>query len=217
MELSASALRGVDPGLAVAALTLTLTEFDGISAVSVTVGGEHVDADGATVAGATYLPRPVLNPETQEAAKGGIELYFTYDGTDRYLVPVTRSAPPSEREPELAMAEFLGGPVVGSPLEAVLPDDVNVLDIKVDGGMATVNFDSHLVYAYRLSKANAMFVRRAVMATLTSLPGISAGLIEIDGSRLLLYTCINVTQEYPQARPWAINDEFYLSTLPGAT
>ncbi len=58
-----------------------------------------------------------------------------------------------------------------------------------------------------------MFVRRAVMATLTGLPGIAAGLIEIDGSRLLLYTCVNVTQEFPQARPWALNDEYYLSTL----
>jgi len=90
------------------------------------------------------------------------------------------------------------------------------LQHQVDGGLAIVDFDSHLVYAYRLSKANAMFVRRAVMATLTGLPGISAGLIEIDGSRLLLYTCVNVTQEFPQARPWAINDEFYLTTLSSA-
>ena len=112
------------------------------------------------------------------------------------------------------MAEFLAGPVAGSELEPVLPDDVSVLGVRVDDGLATVDFDPHLVYAYRLSKANAMFVRKAVMATLTSLPDIAAGLIEIDGSRLLLYTCVNVTQEFPQARPWAINDEFYLTTLP---
>jgi len=55
------------------------------------------------------------------------------------------------------------------------------------------------------------------MATLTSLPEIAAGLIEIDGSRLLLYTCVNVTQEFPQTRPWAINDEFYLTTIDAGT
>ena len=213
VQLSAGALEGIDPGLAMDALALTLTEFDDISSVSVTVGGQHVGVDGAPVEEAAYLPRPALNPETPEAAAGGIELYFTYDGADRYLVPVTRSAPSSARRPEPAMAEFLAGPTTASGLEPVLPADVNVLGIEIDGGLATVDFDSHLVYAYRLSKANAMFVRRAVMATLTGLPGISAGLIEIDGSRLLLYTCVNVTQEFPQARPWAINDEFYLTTL----
>ena len=214
VQLTAGAFEGVDAALAVDALTLTLTEFDGISSVSVMVGGEHVDTRGTTVEEAIVLTRPVLNPESQAAATDGLELYFTYDGADRYLVPVTRSVSPGTLGPELAMAEFLAGPTAHSGLKPVLPDDVTVLGIKVDGGLATVNFDSHLVYAYRLSKANAMFVRRAVMATLTGLPGVSAGLIEIDGSRLLLYTCVNVTQEFPQARPWAINDEFYLTTLP---
>ena len=215
VQLSADALDGIDPGLAMDALVLTLTEFDDVSSVSAMVGDEHVNADGATVGEAIDLTRPELNPETQAATTNGVELYFAFDGADRYLVPVTRSVSPGALGPELAMAEFLAGPTVDSGLEPVLPDDVNVLGVKVDGGLATVNFDSHLVYAYRLSKANAMFVRRAVMATLIGLPGISAGLIEIDGSRLLLYTCVNVTQEFPQARPWAINDEFYLTTLPG--
>jgi spore germination protein GerM len=126
---------------------------------------------------------------------------------------VTRGAALSEREPATAVRERLAGPRPGSGLEPALPLDVGVHGVDVADGLATVDFDAHLVYAYRLSKANAMFVRRAVMATLTRLPGISAGLIQIDGSRLLLYTCVNVTQEYPQARPWAINDEFYLTTL----
>ena len=214
VDLGAGALEGVDASRAVDALVLTLTEFPQVSTVTLAVDGEYVDAEGSVVAEAIPLSRPVLNPETPAAVEGGIELYFAYGGTDRYLVPVTRANTPDQHAPAVALAALLSGPIPGGDLEAVLPGDVQVLDVRVEDGMAIVNFSPELVYAYRLSKANAMFVRRAVMATLTSLPGIVAGLIEIDGSRLLLYTCVNVTQEFPQARPWAINDEFYLTSLP---
>ncbi len=141
-------------------------------------------------------------------------LYFAYQGEDRYLVPVTRESKSDGPGPAAVMDEFLTGPQAGSGLEPVVPSDVRVREVRFENGLATVDFNANLVYAYRLSKANSLFVRRAVMATLTDLPEVDAGLIEIDGSRLLLYTCVNVTQEFPQARPWAINDEFYLETLP---
>ena len=213
VQLSAGALEGVDAARAVDAMVLTLTEFPEIARVSVSIDGVAVDAEGLPADRPVSLARPAPNPETPEAVAGGTELYFVYPGEDRYLVPVTRSTPADEREPGAAMDALLAGPLVGSGLEPVLPADVGIHSTRVEDGLATVDFDSHLVYAYRLSKANAMFVRRAVMATLTSLPGVDAGLIEIDGSRLLLYTCVNVTQEFPQARPWAINDEFYLTSL----
>jgi germination protein M len=213
VELSAGALDGVDRGQAIDALVLTLTETPGISGVSLSVGGDPLDGDGSVSARPVIISRPVVNPEDAAAAGGGLELTFAWGTGDRYLVPVTRAAALPDREPATAIREMLAGPRPGSGLEPALPLDVGVHGVSVENGLATVDFDAHLVYAYRLSKANAMFVRRAVMATLTRLPGISAGLIEIDGSRLLLYTCVNVTQEYPQARPWAINDEFYLSTL----
>ncbi len=213
VELAAGALEGVDAAGAIDALVLTLTEFPEIASVSVLVDGVSLDAEGRPADEPVSLARPAPNPETPKAAEGGTELYFVYPGVDQYLVPVTRTTPLDEREPGSAMDAFLAGPLAGSSLEPVLPADVGIHSTRVEDGLATVDFDAHLVYAYRLSKANAMFVRRAVMATLTGLPGIDAGLIEIDGSRLLLYTCVNVTQEFPQARPWAINDEFYLTSL----
>ncbi len=214
LDLSAGALDGVDAQRAIEALVLTLTEFPEVTRVAVSVDGRSVAADGTAAPNANDLTRPTLNPESAEAQAGGMEVWFAYDGEDRYLVPVTRATAPHEREPTRAMDAFLAGPLAGSDLEPVLPHDVNVLSVRVRDGLATVDFDSHLVYAYRLSQANAMFVRRAVMATLTGLPDISAGLIEIDGSTLLLYTCVNVLQEFPQARPWAVNDEYYLTSLP---
>jgi hypothetical protein len=199
------------------ALLLTLTEFPAVSAASVQVGDMYLDVEGSTTAEPRRLTRPVINPETVAADGGGTVLYFAYGGEDRYLVPVTRSSATEAWEPASAMDALLAGPLPGSGLGPIVPKDVRVHSVSVDDGLATVDFSAELVYAYRLSKANAMFVRRAVMATLTDLPGIAAGLIEIDGSRLLLYTCVNVTQEFPQARPWAINDEFYLGTLPDTT
>jgi germination protein M len=213
VDLSAGALDGVDAARAIDTLALTLTEFPDISSVSVSLEGRPLGADGSLAPEPVFLLRPAPNPETSEAAQGGTELYFAYNGEDHYLVPVTRASTSAQQVPEAAMEALLAGPLPGSGLEPALPLDVGVRSTRVEDGLATIDFDANLIYAYRLSRANAMFVRRAVMATLTRLPGISAGLIEIDGSRLLLYTCTNVAQEFPQARPWAINDEFYLTSL----
>jgi spore germination protein GerM len=212
VDLSAGALDRVDAALAVDAAVLSITESGAIAAVRLSVGGIPVDADGRAAASSVALPRPVPNPETPAATAGGVELYFAYGVTDQYLVPVTRADAVADAGE--AIAQLLAGPAAGSSLRPALPLNVGVINWRREGALAVVNVDEQLIYAYRLSKANALYVRKAIMATLTRLPGVEAGMIEINGSRMLMYTCVNVTQEFAQARPWALNDEFYLSALP---
>ena len=212
VDLSAGAFDGIDAARAVDAAVLTITESGDLRAVRLSVDGVPVDADGRAALSSVALPRPVPNPETPEAAGGGVELYFAYGVTDQYLVPVTRAD--AAADPGEAVAQLLKGPAPDSGLRPALPLNVGVINWRQEGALAVINVDEQLIYAYRLSKANALYVRKAIMATLTRLPGVKAGMIEINGSRMLMYTCVNVTQEFAQARPWALNDEFYLSALP---
>ena len=95
----------------------------------------------------------------------------------------------------------------------MIPADVRLLEANLDQGVAHVDLSEELVYAYRLKQANALQVRKVVIATLTSLPDVYAGSIKIGGSALLYFSCHNVVMERPQAKPWAINDEYYLQPL----
>jgi spore germination protein GerM len=209
VDLSAVALDRVDAAQAVHAVILTLTESGDLKAVRLSVAGVPVDADGRAALSSAALPRPAVNPETPAAEAGGVELYFAFGDQDQYLVPVTRAD--GAADPGEAFAQLRKGPAPDSSLRPALPLNVSLLSWRQEGALAVVNVDEQLIYAYRLSKANAQFVRKAIIATLTRLPGVKAGMIEINGSRMLMYTCVNVTQEFAQVRPWALNDEFYLS------
>ena len=212
VDLSPGALDGVDAARAVDAALLTLTESGDLGTVRLSVAGVPVDADGRAAASSVALPRPAVNPETPAAEAGGVELYFAFGAQDQYLVPVTRAD--EVVDPGEAFAQLLAGPRPDAGLRPAVPTNVSLLGWRTEGALAVLDVDEQLIYAYRLSKANALHVRKAIMATLTRLPGIKAGMLEINGSRMLMYTCINVTQEFPQGRPWALNDEFYLSERP---
>jgi germination protein M len=216
VELSAGALSGVDPARAIEALVLTVTEFRAIESVEVWIGGQPVGADGAVVRQPVTLGRPAVNPETPEASAGGVELYFAHGTVDRYLVPVTRAVPPDRLGPAAALAELLAGPREGSGLERPLPPDVRLLGGRVEDGLAIGDFDDRLSDAFILAGDDAEFMRKAIIATLTALPGVEGGVIEINGLRRHLYACRAVAPETPQARPWVLNDEHFLTAIDAA-
>lgn len=216
VELPAGAVAGVGLARAIDALVLTLTEFREVESVEVWVGGQPVGADGTVVRQPVGLGRPAVNPETPEASAGGVELYFAHGTVDRYLVPVTRAVPPDRLGPEAALTELLAGPLAGSGLERPLPPDVRLLGGRVEDGLAIGDFDNRLSDAFILAGDDAEFMRTAIIATLTALPGVEGGVIEINGLRRHLYACRAVAPETPQARPWVLNDEHYLTAIEAA-
>jgi spore germination protein GerM len=216
VELPTGALSGVDPARAIAALVLTLTDFRAIESVEVWVGGQPVGADGAVVREPVALGRPAVNPESPEASAGGVELYFAHGTVDRYLVPVTRALPPDRLGPEAALAELLAGPRAESGLERPVPPDVRLLGARMEGGLAIGDFDDRLSDAFVLAGDDGEFIRTAIIATLTALPGVEGGAIEINGLRKHLYAGRAVAPETPQARSWVVNDEQYLTAIEAA-
>ncbi len=214
LDVSGPAFATGQEARAVQALVLTLTAFPGIRQVALLVEGQPIGAEGLPAAGATPLARPLaINPEAGAAGTDSLTLYFAYGQVDRYLVPVSRRISPERDRLAASMEELLRGPQPGSGLTSVIPPDVSLRSIRLEDGVAHVDLSEELIFAYRLKQARPLEVRRAVIATLTELPDVYAALIEIGGSSLLYYSCQNVYMERPQARPWAINDEFYLTAL----
>jgi spore germination protein GerM len=213
VNLSDPAFATDDPVQAIDAIRLTLTEFPAITAVELAVDGQPLDAQGNLVARTTPLPRPAAINAAEQPTGRPVTMHYGYGPEKSLLVPMTRYILPDTNMVAQAMQELLAGPPPDSGLTSVIPADVQLLEAKLEQGVAYVDLSEELVYAYRLKQANALQVRKAVIATLTSLPDVYAGSIEIGGSALLYFSCQNVVMERPQAKPWAINDEFYLKPL----
>ena len=196
------------------AVRWTLTEFPEIDAISLTVNGWGVDAEGNFGENAISLGQPESINSHLSASGQPVQLYFGYADDPSLLVPVTVyiDTPNGDVNAQLTQTveQLLLGPSAGSNLVSTIPSNVNLLAASMAGVVANVDFSEDLVIAYRLKEANALHVRKAVIATITSLPDVYAGAIEIGGSSLLYFTCQNVVMEHPQAKPWAINDEFYM-------
>jgi spore germination protein GerM len=213
VNLSAPAFATDNPAQAIDAIRLTLTEFPSITAVELALDGQPLDAQGNLAAQSTPLSRPEAINASEEPTGQPVTIYYGYGPDKSMLVPMTRFLPDAENMVAAAIQQLLAGPPPDSGLTSVIPADVHILDTKLEQGVAFVDLSEELVYAYRLKQANALQVRKAVIATLTSLPKVYAGSIEIGGSALLYFSCQNVVMERPQAKPWAINDEFYLKPL----
>lgn len=196
------------------AVVLTLTEFPGIKKVELYLNGQSIDLSGNPTNHKDSLSRPnAINLETAGEGETKIILYFKFGEIDNYLVPVTRRVSDTEVNLGLVIAELLRGPLPKSNLQPLVPENVKLLGTQLDNGLAIIDFSDDLSVAYRLKQANQLLVRKAVIATVTQLQGVNLGQIYINGSSLVAYSCINITEELPQRAPWAINDEYYLSDL----
>ena len=213
VNLSSPAFTTDNTAQSIDAIRLTLTEFPAITTVELALDGQPVDRQGNFIAQAMPLPRPAAINAAEQPTGQPVTMYYGYGPEKSLLVPVTRYLPDTDNMVAAAIEQLLAGPSPDSGLTSVIPADVRLLEANLDQGVAFVDMSEELVYAYRLKQANALQVRKAVIATLTSLPDVYAGSIEIGGSALLYFSCQNVVMERPQAKPWAINDEFYLKSL----
>jgi len=213
INLTPPAFATHNPAHAIDAIRLTMTEFDGITAVSLTLDNQPIDAQGNIVDKPIELSRPAAINAGEEVVGTAVIMHYGYGPNPELLVPMTRYLPDADNMVAQTTKHLLAGPPANSNLVSVIPSDVYLLDATLDQGIAFLDLSEELVHAYRLKQANALHVRKAVIATLTSLPNVYAGSIEIGGSALLYFSCQNVVMERPQAKPWAINDEFYMDSL----
>jgi spore germination protein GerM len=148
------------------ALAWTLTEFPGVTRVS-------LDAWGARTGPA---PRPpFLNRDGPAPWDCSMKLvlWFGYRG---YSVPVTRFVPRTVFPHWSAVEQLALGPPGGSPFERPLPEGVEILGVRVEGGVCTVNVSTGTD-----PRSAAGLSVRSVVLTLTEFLDVRAVRILVNG------------------------------------
>ena len=164
------------------AIVWALTEFDTVKDVNFLVDGQKLDTltHGTNISGS--YTRVGLNQETPAEAvfadSGEVQMYFpAQDG--RLLVPVSRTVY-AQDDVATAVFEFLKGPKADSGLDAPLDSDVQLLGVKVSGGVVTIDFSKEFTRIAERSDGGVQAMR-ALMMTCTRYPGIKKVKILVDG------------------------------------
>ncbi|MBC7326421.1 MAG: GerMN domain-containing protein, partial [Moorella sp. (in: Bacteria)] len=132
--------------MAVKALALTLTNLDNIRFVQILVEGQSVpDIQGIKID--NPLSRPDhINSWLKSPDQKGVQVYFSGVNA-RFLVPLTVALPPGVGEndlPRAAVLALLAGPPPDSGLIRTIWPGTRLLDLKIENGLATVNFSQEV-------------------------------------------------------------------------
>ncbi|MBE3549789.1 MAG: GerMN domain-containing protein [Brockia lithotrophica] len=197
---------------ALEAVVWTLTEFPTVKRVSLRVSGHPLEKFGkGELPVFSPLDRSMginveLAPEATPGDTTAVRLYFqsqSEDGTFTYFVPVTRLVPRTERPLEAAIRELIRGPLGGSALLPTVRPSVRLHRAFVDGGVAVVDVDPHLLA--KDGKADAWAARsvQALALTATEMAGTKEAQILVNGEAIKIGEDFDLTR--PVARPRTLN------------
>ena len=165
------------------AIVQTLTEFDSVKRVEFLIGGQKREklTHGTSVAG--EFTRGDINLESAEptvslSASAPVTLYFPAD-SGAVIVPVTRMV---RADPDIntAVLELAKGPSNQEMLESVVPAGCGLIDVKVENGVAKLNFTGEFVNLVQNSDGGRMALK-ALVLTCTQFDGIDSVEIYVDG------------------------------------
>ena len=167
------------------AVVQALTEFESVDRVEFLIGGQKRDklTHGTGVSGT--FTRGDINLEAAEPtlARDGartVTLYFPAD-SGAVIVPVTRMVR-SKADVNTAVMELAKGPSGADMLESVLPAGCGLIDVKVEDGVAKLNFTSEFVDLLQNSDGGRMALK-ALVLTCTQFDGIQSVEVYVDGGR----------------------------------
>lgn len=177
VELSAAyaGLVGVDLTLADYCVTLTLTQLEGVEGVRITVNG----------GGQSYRDRMVLYPE--DALFSGAEeapveipaaLYFRREGGDSLGYELRKLRLTEGTVPAKAVLSALIAGPQEEGLVPLLPADLSVHSVWVDGGVCTADLSARLLELPEEERALAV---RSIEETLCSLDTVDQVQILVEG------------------------------------
>ena len=133
------------------------------------------------VAGCSFMespePDPVQEPpETMEVAV----YYLKSANNEMYLVREVHEVEKSEAPARAALNELINGTPTTEGAIKVLPTDTKILGIKIDQGLATVDFSSEVLQANVGSSGEALGIA-SIVNTLTEFPSIQKVQLTVDG------------------------------------
>ena len=167
------------------AIVQTLTEFDTVDRVEFLIGGQKREklTHGTDVS--KVFTRGDINVESMEPAMSVAEakpvmLYFPAD-SGTVIVPVTRMVQ-SGADINTAVLELAKGPVGDEMLESVVPAGCGLIDVKVEDGVAKLNFTGEFVNLVQNSDGGRMALK-ALVLTCTQFDGVDSVEIYVDGQK----------------------------------
>ena len=184
-------LKGLDRSFAMACLTLTLTQVNGVDAVLVqTVDGSFSYLNQMPLTAEDF----VLNDLGGTAGETTVNLYFA-DENGSLLLLDTRSISVMElsEEAEYVVNQLLAGPEK-TDLRDVFPKGVQLRSIQISGGVCTVDFTFDFLEHIPESAAEERLMIYALVNSLTELDPITAVRITVDGQRVGYYRYLNLAE-----------------------
>ena len=167
------------------AIVQALTEFDTVDRVEFLIDGQKRDTlpHGTKVSGT--FTRGDINLETAEptaALAGGetVKLYFPAD-SGSVIVPVTRLVG-AKPDINTAVLELTKGPVGDEMLNDVVPAGCGLIDVKVENGVARLNFTREFVNLVQNSDGGRLALK-ALVLTCTQFDGVKSVEIYVDGEK----------------------------------
>ena len=169
----------------VSAIVQALTEFDTVDRVEFLIGGQKREKlpHGTRVDG--QFTRGDINLESAEAtmslsASEPMTLYFPAD-SGAVIVPVTRMVR-AGADVNTAVMELAKGPANDETLESVVPAGCGLIDVKVEDGVAKLNFTGEFVNLVQNSDGGRMALK-ALVLTCTQFEGIRSVELYVDGKK----------------------------------
>ena len=156
--------------------------FDTVETVEFLFDGQKRSqlTHGADVSG--VFDAACVNVETSASAGGDhagqVQLYFPSQ-TGRLLVPVTRTVF-SDADLTTALLELAKGPQSDSGLERALPADCGVRSVRLENGVATVDFSRAFLEVTQQSDGGAQALR-AIQFTASQFPGVNQVRLTVEG------------------------------------
>ena len=188
IDLSAEVLNMADAAAEanmINAIVQTLTEFESVDRVTFLIDGQKREKlpHGTPVGG--EFTRGDINLESAEptlslASCKPVTLYFPAD-SGAVIVPVTRMV---YAKPDIntAVMELAKGPSREDMLESVVPAGCGLIDVKVEDGVAKLNFTGEFVNLVQNSDGGRMALK-ALVLTCTQFEGIKSVEIYVDGKK----------------------------------
>jgi spore germination protein GerM len=166
---------------------------------------------GASPTTAATTTTTALPATTTTAAPGtmGVKVYFMLEGGGSdtrpgpFLVPVYREVPESPRVARAAMTALLAGPTAEEKasvpaMSSAIPGDTMLLDISIDGGLATVDLSREFEAGGGTFSMAARLAQ--VVFTLTQFSTIEEVRFHLDGEPVTVFSSEGIIMDHPVGR-----------------
>lgn len=170
-------------------LALVLTVILIIAAVSGCGSGKRSNTNlpylGEKSGSAVEAPKSTPaqpEPARQTGEKSTLALYF--GDKEGYLGVEMRTIPKTPGIARAAMQELIRGPSAGTGLSPTLPSGTTLNSIKIEGGIATVDFSRELKSGHKGGTSGEMATVYSIVNTLTQFPSVQKVQILIDGQKV---------------------------------